>query len=97
MEDIFEKRVRAAAKAAWWTILVGIIFLVIQWFAYLGVMSVRPAWLLTLWGPDTTWPFVQVVWFWGTAVFKLFVWMVAVTALWLTLWARELRKQIHER
>jgi hypothetical protein len=93
MEDIFEKRVRAAAIAAWWTILVGVIFLVLQWILYLVFMSVHPAWLLWLWGPDSSWPFVQTVWFWAVALIKAFLWMLAVIALWLTFWSRKLRKQ----
>jgi hypothetical protein len=94
MEDTFEKRVRAAANAAWWTILVGLIFLAFQWIAYLIVMAAHPALLLRLWGPETTWPFVQTVWFFGIAVFKLFLGMLALVALWLTVWAQQLRKQM---
>jgi hypothetical protein len=92
MEDIFEKRVGSAAIAAWWTILVGVIFLVLQWIAYLIVMSTHSALLLALWGPDANWPFVQTVWFWGMAAFKLFLGILALMALWLSLWARRLRK-----
>ena len=92
MNDAFEKRVRAAAVAGWWTLLVAVVFLTLQWFAYLAIMSAKPAWLLTLWGPDVSWSFVQNVWFWGTAIFKLFLWLLALVVLWLTLWARQLRK-----
>jgi hypothetical protein len=94
MGDIFEKRVRSAAIAAWWAILIGVIFFTLQWVAYLIVMSMHPKLLLILWGPETTWPFVQTVWFFGSAVFKLFLGMLALVALWLTLWARQLRKQM---
>ncbi len=94
MEETFEKRVRAAGAAAWWTVLIGIIVVAIQWFAYLAVVALQPAWFLRLWGPGVTWPFVQTVWFWGTAVLKLFLWVLAVVALWLTLWARQLRKRM---
>jgi hypothetical protein len=93
MEDIFEKRVRAAAIAAWWTILVGTIFLVLQWTLYLVFMSARPAWLLWLCGPDVGWPFIQTVWLWAATLFKALLWMLAVIALWLTFWSKKLRKQ----
>ena len=93
MEDIFEKRVRAAAIAAWWTLLVGAVFLALQWVLYRVFMSVHPAWLLWLWGPDASWQFVQTVWFWATAFFKALLWMLAVMALWLTFWSKKLRKQ----
>jgi len=46
-----------------------------------------------MWGPGVDWPFVQSVWFWVTVVFKFFVWLLVLAVLWLTLWARQLRKQ----
>jgi hypothetical protein len=94
MNDPFEIRVSAAAGATWWTVLAGFIFLMIQWVLYLIFMSTRPTWLLRLWGPDVTWPFVQTVWFWSAAALKTFLWLLALVALWLTLWARRLRKSI---
>ena len=93
MHDAFENKVRAAAGAGWWTLLIALGFLVFQWGFYLFAMSARPAWLLSLWGPDIGWPFVQTVWFWGTAIFKLCLWLATLVVLWLTLWARQLRKR----
>jgi hypothetical protein len=93
MNDAFEKRVKAAAVAGWWTLLIAVGFFLIQWIAYLLVMSARPAWLLALWGPGTTWSFVQTVWFWGIAIMKICIWPLALVAFWLTLWARQLRKR----
>jgi hypothetical protein len=92
MNDPFERRVRAAAVAGWWVVLVAAIFLTVSWLAYLAVMSARPDWLLLLWGPDISWAYVQNVWFWAVVTFKLIVWAMALVALWLTLWARQLRK-----
>ncbi len=94
MNNVFEKRVRAAAVAGWWVLLVAAGFLVLQWIIYLVVMSARPAWLLSLWGPDVSWSFVQNVWFWAAAIFKLCLWLLALVVLWLTLWAWQLRKQV---
>jgi hypothetical protein len=93
MDDAFEKKVRAAAVAGWWTLLIALGFLVFQWGFYLFAMSARPAWMLALWGPDVRWSFVQTVWFWGTAIFKLCLWLATLVVLWLTLWARQLRKR----
>jgi len=93
MNDVFEKRVRAAAVAGWWTLLVDAGFLLIQWVLYLLIMSARPALLLSLWGPGTTWSFVQTVWFWAILIMKACVWPLALLNLWLTLWARQLRKR----
>jgi hypothetical protein len=49
----FEKKVRAAAVAGWWTVLIAVLFVTLQWIIYLVVMSDRPAWLLSMWGPGT--------------------------------------------
>ena len=67
---ISSRRGSGATIAAWWTILVGVIFLVLQWILYLVFMSAHPAWLLWLCGPSTSWPFVQTVWFWAAALFQ---------------------------
>jgi hypothetical protein len=92
MNDTFEKKVRSAAIAGWWVILIAVCFLTLQWLIYLAVMSNHPAWLLTLWGPGGDWPLVQTVWFWAMAAFKFCVWLMILAVLWLTLWARQLRK-----
>jgi hypothetical protein len=84
-------KIRSAAVAGWWTVLVGAGFLAIQWLLYLALMSSRPGWLLALWGPGTTWETVRLLWFWAMAVFKLCLWVLALGALWLTFWARRLR------
>lgn len=46
----FVKKVRAAAVATWWTVLVGYALLTITWLVYLALVIARPEWLLTLWG-----------------------------------------------
>ena len=93
MNDPFEKKVRAAAVAAWWAVLIAYALLLVTWAAYLGLLSARPAWLLTLWGGgDVSWAFVQTVSLWFLGVFKLAIWLIILAALWLTLWARQLRK-----
>jgi hypothetical protein len=53
MNDLFEKKVRAAAVAGWWVVLIAIGFLTLLWLIYLAVMSTHPALLLSLWGPGT--------------------------------------------
>jgi hypothetical protein len=94
MNDPFERRVRAAAVAGWWVVLIGYALLLVTWVAYLVLVSGRPAWLLVLWGQgDVSWAFMQTVSLWFMGVFKLFIWILILVALWLTLWARQLRKQ----
>jgi hypothetical protein len=90
--DTFEKRLSAAASAAWWVVLIAAGFLTLVWLIYLGMVSARPAWMLSMWGPDVDWQFAQKVSLCAIAAFKCCVWLMASGALWLTLWARRLRK-----
>jgi hypothetical protein len=94
MNDLFEKKVQSAAVALWWVVLIAVAFITLQWIAYLSVMHARPAWVLSMWGPNVDWAFVQMVWFWAIAILKFIVWLMVLIALWLTLWARQLRKRI---
>jgi hypothetical protein len=92
MNDPFEKRIRAAAVAGWWVVLVAFGFVTLQWLLYLYVASQHPAWLMSLWGPGSDWPFIQSVWSWFVAAFKFCTWLLVFVVLWLTLWARQLRR-----
>jgi uncharacterized membrane protein YadS len=92
MHDAFERRVMAAAVALWWVVLLATGLLLVSWIAYLLIVPAQPAWLVSLWGPDLSWTEVQNVWLWAIVAFKLIVFLMAMAALWLTLWARQLRK-----
>lgn len=94
MNGTFEKRVRAAAVAGWWVVLIAVGLAILQVAACLFVMNTRPLWIQTMWGPDITWAVVQIVLFWLTAIFRLVVLLLVLVVLWLTLWARELRKRM---
>ena len=93
MNDSFEKRVRAAAVAGWWVLLVAVAFVTLLWLLYLTVMSTRPEWVRAMWGPGISWSFVQDVWFWAVVGLKFCIWLFAFVVLWLTRWGRQLRKQ----
>lgn len=92
MTDAFENRVKAGAAAGWYVVAVAAGFVTLAWLLYLGLMSARPAWVLSLWGPDLTWPLAQRICLAAIAALKCCVWLMAFGALWLTLWARRLRK-----
>jgi hypothetical protein len=92
MNDPFERKVRAAAVAGWWTILIAAAFITLQWILYLSLTSARPAWLLAMWGPGADWPLVERVWFWAIVFLKFVLWLMALATIWLTLWAKQLRR-----
>jgi hypothetical protein len=94
MNDEFEKKVRAAAVAGWKVVLIGYALLILSWVVYLVIMSYHPSWLLAMWGKgDVSWGLVQTVSLWLMGVFKLCLWLLILVVLWLTLWARQLRKE----
>jgi uncharacterized protein (TIGR02246 family) len=88
----FERKVRGAAVAGWWALLICAAVLLLQWIAYLLIMSWRPGWATPLIGPGVTWDEIQHAWWWGTAILKILLVMLAIPCLWLTLWSRELRR-----
>ena len=96
MNDSFEKKLRAAAVAAWWVVLIGYALLTLTWGVYLILVTTRPEWMLAMWGQNVTWDFMQTVSIWFLGVFKLLLWFLFLAALWLTLWARQLRKSDRE-
>jgi hypothetical protein len=93
MDDAFEKRIRAAAIAGWWTLLIAAGFLTLQWVAFRFLISAKPSWLISLWGIDANWNAVRNIGFRFMAMFKFCLWLLALLALWLTLWARQLRRR----
>jgi hypothetical protein len=93
MNDTFEMKVRTAAVAGWWTLLIAAIILTIQWILYLILTSAQPAWLPSLWGHGVDWGTIQRLWFRLLAILKLCLWLLALPVLWLTLWARQLRRR----
>jgi hypothetical protein len=92
MDDNLATRVRCAAVAGWWTLLIAAAVLMLDWIVYLIVVPAQPAFVLTLWGPGATWPEVRTLWFWFLAGFKVCLGVGALLLVWLTLWARQLRR-----
>ncbi len=93
MDEIFVKRVRAAAVAGWWTLLISYCILLIQWLAYLLIWTRHPAVMLCFVGEGVTWPEIRTIWLWAVVAYKLGVGMMLFIVIWLTLWARQLAKK----
>lgn len=94
MDDTFYTRVHSAAVAAWWTLLIAAAFFMIQWLVYLRVTATQPAWAMSFWGPGATWESIGAVWFQALVLLKLSLWLLVLAALWLTLWAKQLRRSV---
>ncbi|RPI62349.1 MAG: hypothetical protein EHM48_04225 [Planctomycetaceae bacterium] len=87
MNDDFAKRVKSAAVAMWWTVLVAVIFSLIQWGVYMAVMSSKPDWLLCMFGPDMDWKTIQPLILHAIMAVKLGIVAMAMAAIWLSIWA----------
>ncbi len=94
MNDPFTTRVRAAAVAGWWTVLISIGFVLLLWGGYQVIISNKPFWLPRLWGPDVTWAEIQHLALWVIIAIRFTVWLLILVVLWLTLWARQLKKRV---
>lgn len=92
MEGLFTKKVRAAVKAGWWTLLIAWCLLLIQWIVYLWVMSKQPAAMVCLWGGGVTWQEIRMIWLFGMAAYKICLAMMFFGVIWLTLWSKQLEK-----
>ena len=93
MDEIFIKKVKAAAVAGWWTVLIAYCILLIQWVAYLVIIKTQPTGMLCFWGGGITWPEISDIWLWAMVAYKLGVAMMIFIAIWLTLWSRQLAKK----
>lgn len=91
MDELNYKKIRAAAVAGWWTLLVGVIFATVVWLWFLCMMRNTPAWLLALWGEVPRETVINVA-VWIIGVFKLVLWTMFLLVIWLSIWARKLRK-----
>lgn len=93
MNDAFEKRVRAAVPAAWWTVVIWVVWMTAAWLIWLVFLNVRPDWLLALWGGGKlTWETVQTICLWFFGIMKMIMFAFVMVTIFLTLWARRLKK-----
>lgn len=92
MNDAFTQRVRLAGVAAWWTVLVGVIWMTAAWLGSMLMLSLQPEWFLRLWGGGMDWKEVHAVMVRFLAGFKLIFFVCVLAAIWLTLWARKLKR-----
>lgn len=91
MDEALFKKVRAAAVAGWWTLLVAIGFGLIQAGGIWMLLHFRPSWVPKMWG-GTSWETIQTVVVWMVAVYKLLVWAMFLVVVWLTIWSARLKR-----
>jgi len=88
----FAATVAAAARAAWWSLLVGAIALSLMgiWFLVCTRTACLMEWVAGVWGVEPATAHVIFIVFLGAVKFFLFVW--AIHCVCLSLWARGLRR-----
>jgi hypothetical protein len=92
MRNEFELRIQTCAVAGWLTLLIFAALVTVQWLMYLCLATTRPAWVLSLWGPDATWAMAQATMLSAIVTIKMCGLGLAFVVCWLTLWARQLRR-----
>lgn len=92
MSDTMVRRVRAAASAGWWTVLVGVVWLAGGWGIWICLSYNQPEWMLRLWGKGVTWPEAQELVLETVACLKLILFSGVLACIFLSIWAGKLRK-----
>jgi hypothetical protein len=89
---LFASRVRAAAGAGWWTILIAALWMTGAWLVWLWILSAQPGWAAALWGGKIDWDQIRALMIKFFALSKLVLFLAAMTVIWLSLWARKLKR-----
>ncbi|MCE5328251.1 MAG: hypothetical protein LLG01_17745 [Planctomycetaceae bacterium] len=92
LNDILARRVKAAAGAAWWTLLIMVIILTGAWIGVLLVTHQRPEWVGNLIGGKIDWDQIHTMYLWFFGAMKMILWVVFMLSVWLSIWARKLRR-----
>jgi hypothetical protein len=90
----FAKRIAAAAKAGWIAYLISMLVVCGYWALVVWGLRSEPQWLLDLLGGSdvTTWPQLRNLWFSEFVIFDDFFIIALAVLIWLSLWARKLKK-----
>lgn len=91
MDDLFHKRVRAAALAGWWTLLVAIAFGLLATGGFICILHRRPEMVTRMWG-NVNWDTIQTVGLWMISIYRVIVWVLLLIVVWLSLWSRKLKR-----
>ena len=93
MSEALARRVRAAAAAGWWTLLIFAVWLVIARLIVLWLMTAEPKWVLALCGGEPiTWQTLKPMYLWFFGAMKVLLLGALAVVVWLTLWSRRLRR-----
>lgn len=91
MDNLFQKKVRAAAIAGWWTLLVAVAFHLFVTGGFAFLMHAKPTWVTCMWG-GLSWDEIQHVGLYMIATYRVMVWLLLLVVVWLTIWARRLKR-----
>ncbi len=93
MSEGLASRVRAAAAAGWAALLIFWALMVAGWLAVLAILNAQPEWVRQLLGgPAVTWEQVQWTYLTGLLAMKVMSLAALILVVWLTFWARRLRR-----
>ena len=91
--EFLAKRVRAAAGAGWWTMLIVLIYALLQWCGFLAIIHYQPYWIRSWWGGgDLDWPEIHQLLLLFQAIFELVMLVALVVVVWMSIWARKLKR-----
>ncbi len=92
MKDTFEAKLSAAARAGWKVLLAFAAILMVQYSIYLYIAASNGVLAVLLLGSGVSWSQIQTLWIWMMTAFKVCFISSMLFNLWISLWAKELRK-----
>ena len=94
MNETLSKRVGAASVAMWWTALISWLWLMASWLIWLTLLNAQPRWVMILWGGEEyiSWDRAYSLVMSAMMVMKMLLFGLILTAFFLGVWARRLRK-----
>jgi len=92
MELDLAAKVRAAARAGWWTVILISLFMTGGWFLAIALLRAQPEWASTFWPGKVDWDEIRTIYIWAFGMMKMMVWLMVGLTIWLTFWGGRLKR-----
>jgi hypothetical protein len=94
MQSTFEQKLSSAVRAGWWTLLIAVGMVLIQWIGTAAFISRHPGWFLRFWAPHMTWPQIERITMQFLLSFRVFVGIFATILIWASVWSLVLKRRV---
>src|SRR5262245_57581049 len=93
MQSQFEPRLSSAVRAGWWTLLIALGIILVQWIGSAVFIAGQPTWFRRFWAPDMTWAQIEHMTLQFLLLFRVFVGIFATVLVWASVWSLLLKRR----